>query len=73
MEILKKIPLELQRVVVSYSQPEYPYLMEFKITKIYSHDKLLTLEKSSIVEKEIRKRTLYIMDGIPGDIDLLKD
>ena len=72
MEILKKIPLELKRIVVSYSQPEYPYLMEFKIKKIYSHDKLFTLERSSIVEKEIRKRTLYIMDGIPSDIDLLK-
>ena len=80
MEILKKIPLELQRIVVSYSRPEYPYLMEYKISKIYSHEKLFTLQKdflndnkmSSVIEKELRKRTLYIMDGIPGDIDLLK-
>ena len=60
MEILKKIPLELQRIVVSYSRPEYPYLMEYKISKIYSHEKLFTLQKdflndnkmSSVIEKE---------------------
>ena len=30
MELLQKLPDELQRIVVSYSRPKYPYLLEFK-------------------------------------------
>ena len=53
MEILKKIPLELKRIVVSYSRPEYPYLMEYKISKIYSHEKLFTLQKDFLNDNKI--------------------
>ena len=31
MEILKKIPLELQNIVVSYSKSEYPYMDKLKV------------------------------------------
>ena len=30
MELLQKLPCELQRIVVSYSRPKYPYLLELK-------------------------------------------
>ena len=30
MELLQKLPCELQRIVVSYSQPKYPYLLELR-------------------------------------------